>query len=328
MDSQRDQSAFERQLHSILDWNFPICFSPDHHQSPGTRLPHFMDAHLADDLILKHVIVYPSLCTELREIVDNVIERVPIPQVISPDLIQPYTDGAPRQERIVQERELELLYNELVAIRSCKIVSFLILETSAAGRLLKWTSAPLRSDKAIADGYLRIQEDEVERMLAQSPQILSDKVRSDVGALNGISELVVWEFKTSMAASPAVASEIERIAQGGAYSWYRCLGGLSRHCNPSKHNTDDGKVTETWFPRGPDAPSSPKVTTTSPIEPWDGLIPQGGQPYVPVKAKAKKSRPRDKAHYILQQVSIIHRNNYKLMASSPVRHGRKLLDGM
>ncbi|TFK62289.1 hypothetical protein BDN72DRAFT_903354 [Pluteus cervinus] len=269
-------------LDQALTWCPPQILSKDP-ISTETRAPSHIDLHLADNLILKRIIVDDSLLTECVKKADSTLAS----HGGQPILIPTGSLAIPPSElvTIAYECELEEHYRKHLL----PFIGTLASATSSGSfnnkdpnwKKFNWRRqvAPANSGKkspsrADADGYLHC-----------------------AGQLTHFENFLVWEFKRPGIVTPLLTQRIADIAQNGAFAWCRCAlinssEAKSGICNLGKHYNKAGDYLFTNRRMSPDFTDAPAATDTP-------------QRFRPIRTKAASTATvDDKAHHILQQLWI------------------------
>ncbi|KAK0498160.1 hypothetical protein EDD18DRAFT_1350781 [Armillaria luteobubalina] len=225
--------------------------------SIGTRDPAHYDMHLHSQLILKDVISFPDMLEQLAGVVDS--KRFPstgktksLPRVPRDhDLHRLQVHEALQVENlgitIGPEADLQRQYPAIQKLSSL-VASTLFTGVGQWSNIFRFSDNPTSTMAcAIADGYLSpdkaaIKKVRLPKSLERDIQLVIDK---------GLSDFLLWEFKSMNAGSEGVMQAINHLA-GSKFPWVRCPTSQSCKAQFCKKSNNRFQFTVTGHKTGED----------------------------------------------------------------------------
>jgi hypothetical protein len=186
-----------------------------------TRPPADFDKHMHDQLVLKHVILLPSLTHDLPKILDDYFR----PETILPSksgFIDAHTmrtlDNRGVQ-RAPKEIEVQTRYHSIAQLL-VPIASTLALGLSNwKAQCFKWELSAEGVKSAIADGYLKIRPD-----LSDPSDVKPDKLQELATIAKLCPNAAVWEFKSLNSGKRIHLEDIITLSRETLFPWVKCSG--------------------------------------------------------------------------------------------------------
>ncbi|KAK2463017.1 hypothetical protein APHAL10511_004974, partial [Amanita phalloides] len=248
------------EIQALFNWNPPPLklLERQTRRSTTSRGPSFYDRHLSDNLVLKRVVRFPSLVTQLATNVDDALAAASktLPQTLG--YFVTADERKLNKERlntsVEDEKEVANFYDRTTGTYCACVASALALHPTASfsewRSLLLWTQSPRFSGYAIADGILCFmpEKDDTEKVAAIAKTIESKYHSIFLEMRKNKHPFVTWEIKSLSVGSPGVMIEVPNM---GKFSWTTCD---DDNCN-ALHRRARKQAKETLI--GPDALDPP-----------------------------------------------------------------------
>jgi hypothetical protein len=240
-----DVLSIDQELEALFNWNpTPLALAADASKSKS-RGASFYDKHLSDHLILKEVMLLPSLPQEIAGVIDNTISTlrnkgIQIPLKNPNDLFctmerREIVDFEKKQP-MRNETSVANFYLNTTAHYCVTVASTLALHPSMPlwRSVLEWDQVPSKSGYATADGVLRIFPSLMPVLTgkrdAKGVEIeLIRSIRETLGDLHWkglievarrLPDVMTWEVKSLSVAPEGVMHSIRDLA-GGRFPWVK-----------------------------------------------------------------------------------------------------------
>ena len=220
------------EIEALFSWNPPhLELAPDKlkAKSTATRPPAFYDKHISAKLVVRTVVLLPSLLHDLAQNVDKVLEATSnaLPRHLEGFIT---AEGQRRNVRKLSkvmrnETAVADFYHMTTATYCLTVASMLALHPSYQewSTLLSWTKSAPSSRYAIMEGQLCFLEegggeDKAER--DEMVNCIESKYRAIFEDVRNLElSLGTWEIKNLSTGSPEVISSIHNL---GEFNWTFC----------------------------------------------------------------------------------------------------------
>lgn len=248
-------------LQAVFDM-YPPHLRPSRGARTGlsSREPGFYDKHLHRRLILKKIVILPSLNRDLANVVDDTLQdlvdrnvTLPLTGLMSEEtLLEKITIAA--KKPMIDESSVSLFYNNTTATFCSPIASTLAIhpEVHKWSEIIGWSLGDSAA-WAIADGKLeinygtgRMRDD---RLLRES---LPEHTRKELEEIVKRSpSLGVWEIKSLSVGREGVMRNLGRL--NGPFKWKNCPARKTERCGRTTGGRDHAVTISDYPDQRPDA---------------------------------------------------------------------------